>query len=130
MNSTRSYASLHPRLTYYNFILPEPHKYTQASTFIVILHIPDIMFNAHIRPLVGLGGAGDLVKVLPGYFRNWLNPQGFAEYAPRESARKMERDLKAAGLSTTLKVVSPEQKVYMYFFYTFVNRFMLLLFSL
>jgi len=55
----------------------------------------------------GLGNIGDLVKVKPGYARNYLVPKGFAmvantrnltelEHQKRQAERKMQRVLQAA----------------------------------
>jgi large subunit ribosomal protein L9 len=43
------------------------------------------------RPVPNLGQAGDLVKVKPGYARNYLLPQGMATFATPHNLRIVER---------------------------------------
>ena len=42
-----------------------------------------------------LGHAGDIVEASPGYFRNFLQPRGFAVEATKGTLKKREEDLEA-----------------------------------
>lgn len=73
--------------------------------------------------IVRVGVKGDLVDVKPGYFRNYLDPQGFAVKATKENMEELEKmreELKkeeaenrkaAEALKEKIEALSVEQKV-------------------
>lgn len=73
--------------------------------------------------IVRVGVKGDLVDVKPGYFRNFLDPQGLAVKATRENMEELEKmreELKkeeaenrkaAEALKEKIEALSVEQKV-------------------
>jgi hypothetical protein len=50
----------------------------------------------------GLGRAGELSRVAPGYARNFLFPRKMAGYAPRESMKTFKKELSAGASRTTI----------------------------
>ena len=73
--------------------------------------------------IVSVGVKGDLVDVKPGYFRNYLDPQGLAVKATKENMEELEKmreELKkeeaenrkaAEALKEKIEALSVEQKV-------------------
>lgn len=43
-----------------------------------------------VKPIEGLGGEGEIVKVKPGYARNYLLPRGFADKATLANRKRVE----------------------------------------
>ena len=62
-------------------------------------HIFTIMAHSEIllvKPVEGLGGEGDQVKVRAGYARNFLLPRGWRSRSPRRTASRSRRSRSAA----------------------------------
>jgi large subunit ribosomal protein L9 len=55
--------------------------------------------------VIGLGEAGDIVKVKDGFGRNFLIPQGLAQYATKEGMNRIEA-IRKAGETRRLKRIS------------------------
>jgi large subunit ribosomal protein L9 len=55
--------------------------------------------------VIGLGEAGDIVKVKDGFGRNFLIPEGLAQYATREGMNRIEA-IRKAGEARRLKRIS------------------------
>ena len=51
------------------------------------MHI-EVMLMDNVKKL---GKAGDIVKVAPGYFRNYLDPQGLASVVTEAAKRRLKK---------------------------------------
>lgn len=63
-----------------------------------------------LEKVQNLGDLGELVKVKPGYARNYLIPQGKATFATEESKAEFERRRKELEVAATERVQQAQQR--------------------
>lgn len=63
-----------------------------------------------LEKVQNLGDLGELVKVKPGYARNYLIPQGKATFATEESKTEFERRRKELEVAATERVQQAQQR--------------------
>lgn len=63
-----------------------------------------------IKPLRDLGEEGDVIKVAPGYARNYLIPQGFAIAASKSSLKRID-EIKQTKINRELKEKTQAEKL-------------------
>jgi len=63
-----------------------------------------------LEPIQNLGELGDLVKVKPGYARNYLIPQGKAAPATEENRARLEQDRKELESAATTRLGQAQRR--------------------